>query len=87
MTNTDDDILDAVAHQARMAYATHRLAECEAAVRLWQRRVEQAATQINGAQAWHELTHYTQQVTRWRDYLAEQRTETGVLAHITAQSW
>jgi hypothetical protein len=71
MTNEDDAILDVVAHQTRMAYATHRLPACEAAVRRWQQRVEQAATPTDCAHARHELAYYTQQVMRWRDYLAE----------------
>jgi hypothetical protein len=71
MTNEDNAILDALAHQARIAYATHRLTTCEAAVRRWQRRVEQAAAPIDDEHARHELAYYTQQVMRWRDYLAE----------------
>jgi hypothetical protein len=71
MTNEDNAILDTVAHQAQIAYATHRLTACEAAVRRWQRRVEQVPTPIDDAHARHELAYYTQQVVRWRDYLAE----------------
>jgi len=69
MTNEDYAILDVAAHQAGIAYATHRLTACEAAVRHWQRRVKHAATPIDHAR--HELAYYTQQVMRWRDELAE----------------
>jgi hypothetical protein len=71
MTNEDHAILDAVAHQTRIAYATHRLTACEAAVRRWQQPSEQAATPIDCAHARHEQAYYTQQVMRWRDYLAQ----------------
>jgi hypothetical protein len=71
MTNEDDAILDMVAHQARVAYATHQLTACEVAVRRWQQPIEQAATPIDCAHARHELAYYTQQVMRWQDYLAQ----------------
>ena len=71
MTNEDDAILDVVGHQARIAYATHQLTACEESVRRWQQPIVQAATSIDYAQVRHELAYYTQQVMRWRDYLAQ----------------
>jgi hypothetical protein len=71
MKNEDDAILDVVAHQARIAYATHQLTACEASVRRWQQPIGQAVTPIDCAHARHELAYYTQQVMRWRDYLAQ----------------
>ena len=71
MTNEDDAILDMVAHQARIADAKHQLTACEASVRRWQQPIKQSATPADCAHARYELVYYTQQVMRWRDYLAQ----------------
>jgi hypothetical protein len=62
MTNEEDAILDVVAHQARIAHATHQLTACEVAVRRWRQPIAQAATPIDCAHARHELAYYRQQV-------------------------
>jgi hypothetical protein len=67
--STYDDFLDAIAHQAREAYATQQLHACETAFDRW---LAQAALELGQSERPHmrrNLAYYAQQTQRWQDYL------------------
>ncbi len=70
MLHVDEVLLDAIAYQARVAYATTQLATCQAALHLWQYRADQQPSQFSRERIQYELAYYTQQVARWHAYLA-----------------
>ena len=67
--SADDEFLNTIAYQARVAYATQQLATCRDA--LQRRQVDGApeAGASDGGAVQQELVHYTQQIERWQDYL------------------
>ncbi len=71
MMPADEQLLDAIASQARMAYAATQLAACQAALHLWQQRTEQRSGEFSPERIQHELTYYIQQAARWQQYLTE----------------
>ncbi len=71
MQYVDEVLLDAIASQARFAYAMTQLAACQAALQLWRHRADQWTDEYSAARINHEVAYYTQQVTRWQGYLAE----------------
>ena len=70
MMHFQEQLLDAIACQARTAYATEQLTQYEAALQLWQQRANQTSHEFSALRIQHEVTYYTQQVTRWQTYLA-----------------
>ncbi len=71
MDPTEEQLLDAIAGQARLAYAAKQLAAGEVALRLWQQRAEQPGTEFSPEGIQHEIVYYTQQIARWQEYIAE----------------
>ena len=69
MMDLGEQLLDAIACQARMAYATEQLTQCEAALLLWQQRAKQNGHGFSPGRIQHEVTYYAQQVMRWHTYL------------------
>jgi hypothetical protein len=63
----DDEFLNVIAYQARVAYATQQLAACRDALQRWQ--AEGACEASDGMCAQDELADYSRQVQRWQDYL------------------
>ena len=63
----DDEFLNVIAYQARVAYATQQLAACRDALQRWQ--ADGAREVSDGTCAQDELADYTRQVQRWQDYL------------------
>jgi hypothetical protein len=70
MNDHDEDLLDAIARQARVAYATQQLNECSSAVEHWQKRIEHDADVFNYEGLEHQLNYYVRQAERWQSYLA-----------------
>lgn len=66
---TNDEFLDAIAHQARFAYASQQLHVLHGVLQglLTHSGAELGAGVSQGAQ--HELVYYTQQIERWQEYL------------------
>jgi hypothetical protein len=66
--SADDDFLNTIAHQARVAYATQQLESCQQALRRWQAH---AAPEVGASdpRAQYEQAYYTEQVERWQSYL------------------
>jgi hypothetical protein len=62
----DDEFLNVIAHQARVAYATQQLAACRDA---HQRGQVDGASEVDAGDGapQQELVHYTQQIERWQD--------------------
>ena len=72
--SADDDFLVAIVQQALIAYATHQLGVCRAALQNWQ--AEAALVVSTGdSRVQHELAFYTTQVERWQGYLERLQTE------------
>ena len=77
--SADDEFLNTIAYQARVAYATQQLAACRDAL---QRRQADEATEADasdGGAVQQELAHYTQQLERWQDYLGHLEAKPNVL--------
>ena len=79
MSSTEEQLLDAIAGQARIAYATAQLAACQAALHLWQQRAEQRSSEFPTERVQHELADYTQQTARWQQYLTELAPEPRII--------
>jgi len=71
MIPAEEQLLDAIAGQARMAYAAAQLAACQVALDLWQQRAEQRSSELSLERVQHELAYYTQQMARWQQYILE----------------
>jgi len=81
--SADDDFLVAIVQQALVAYATHQLDVCRAALQNWQ--AEAALVVSTGdSRVHHELAFYTTQVERWQGYLERLRTESHGAASVPA---
>ena len=63
----DDEFLNVIAYQARVAYAMQQLAACRDA--LQRRQAEGACESSDGTYVQDELADYSRQVQRWQDYL------------------
>lgn len=66
----NDDRLDRIARQARLAYATYQLQTCQAALQRWQVHIEQSPPKFDPERVQFEITYHAQQIERWHDYLA-----------------
>ena len=81
--SADDDFLAAIVQQALVAYATHQLDVCRAALQNWQ--AEAALVVSTGdSRVQHELAIYTTQVERWQGHLERLRTESHGAASVPA---
>jgi hypothetical protein len=67
--SVDDDFLDAIAHQARVAYATQQLHACRTTLQRWQANAGGEMSAGDSTRGQHELAYYAQQVERWQNYL------------------
>jgi hypothetical protein len=67
--SADDEFLNTIAYQARVAYATQQLAACRDALQRRQVGGASEAGASDGVPLQQELAHYTQQLERWQDYL------------------
>jgi hypothetical protein len=76
--SADDDFLNTIAYQARVAYATQQLQSCQQALQHWQARVTPELGASDRARAQDELAYYAQQVERWQSYLRSLGEEPGV---------
>ena len=63
----DDEFLNVIAYQARVAYATQQLAACRDA--LQRQQAERAREASDCTYVQDELANYSRQVQRWQDYL------------------
>ena len=75
MTSNEEQLLMAVARRSWAGYVASQLAECEAALELWQQRAEQHSGEFCAERIQHELAYYTRQVARWGQSLDEVRAE------------
>ena len=82
--SVDDDFLDAIAHQARVAYAMQQLHACRTALQRWQANAGGEVGAGDPTHVEHELMYYTQQVERWQDYLSRLREGPNVLGSAQA---
>ena len=81
--SADDDFLVAIVQQALVAYATHQLDVCRAALQNWQ--AEAALVVSTGdSRVQHELAFYTTQVERWQGHLERLRTGSNGAAPVPA---
>ena len=71
MDPIEEQLLDAIAGQARLAYAVKQLAVCEAALQLWQQRAEHPGPEFSPEGIQHEIDYYTLQIARWQQHIAE----------------
>jgi hypothetical protein len=75
MLTIDDDLLDAVAHQARVAYALQQLARHRVGIQCWKGQMDPNASEFSAefaaAYADCSLDDHVQQVERWQHYLEE----------------
>jgi hypothetical protein len=75
MLTTDDDLLDVVAHQARVAYAAQQLARHRIGIACWQGRLDpnspEFIVEFVAAYAEYSLDDHVRQVERWQHYLQE----------------
>ncbi len=69
--NSDEELLDAIAYQARVAYATQQLDAWQTAVQHWQRWVHHSDSAVAQAYARHKVAHCTEHVARWQHYLTD----------------
>jgi hypothetical protein len=67
--SVDDDFLDAIAHQARVVYATQQLHACRTTLLHWQASADGEVGAGDPTRVRHELIYYAQQVERWQNYL------------------
>jgi hypothetical protein len=76
--SADDEFLNVIAHQARVAYATQQLSMCREALRAWQANTEGEVH--DHPRVLDELAEYTRQIAHWQDYL-------GCLGAMSALPW
>jgi hypothetical protein len=69
MTDRDDALLDAIARQARMAYAQQQLEQFRTALQQWRVQADHGSDGFSDQRVQHELAYYAQQVIRWQTYL------------------
>ena len=77
--SADDEFLNTIAHQARVAYATQQLAACRDALQCRQVDGASEAGASDGGAVQQELVHYTQQIERWQNYLGHLGAKPNVL--------
>jgi hypothetical protein len=80
--STYDDFLGAIAHQARVAYATQQMHACQKAFEHRQAQAAFGASASDNPRVRHELTYYTAQVARWQDYLERLRADSNAVASV-----
>jgi hypothetical protein len=75
MLTTDDDLLDVVAHQARVTYASQQLARHRVGIACWRGQLDPNSPEftVEFAAAYGEfsLDDHMWQVERWQHYLEE----------------
>ena len=65
--SANDEFLNVIAHQARVAYATQQLSMCRKALQAWQAN---AADEVRDrTHVTEQLADYTRQIAHWQDYL------------------
>jgi hypothetical protein len=65
--SADDEFLNVIAHQARVAYATQQLSTCREALQAWQANTEREVH--DHTRVLDQLADYTRQIAHWQDYL------------------
>jgi hypothetical protein len=67
----DDEYNAAIAHQARVTYATQQLHTCQAALGRWQEQATQSTTESERKRAQFEVAYHSREVERWQGYLTQ----------------
>ena len=67
--SANDEFLDTIAQQARVAYASQQLQVLQDMIQRWQTQTVWELGAADRPRVQHELVYYTQQMQRWQEYL------------------